>query len=47
MSTKAYESHELTLNLTLPSTNYILSLFKKIKNKYKDNLTFVLMFNLG
>ena len=47
MSTKACESKELTLNLVLPSTDYILSLFKRLKNEYKDDPTFVLMFNLG
>jgi len=47
MLTKACESRESTLNLTLPSTDYILDLFKKIKTEYKDNLTFVSMFNSG
>ncbi len=47
MSTKACESRESTLDLTLPSTDYILALFKKIKSKYKDNPTFVSMFNSG
>ena len=47
MLTKACESRESTLNLTLPSTDYILDLFKKIKTEYKDNPTFISMFNLG
>jgi len=47
MLTKAYESRESTLNLTLPSTDYILDLFKKMKTEYKDDPTFVSMFNSG
>ena len=47
MLTKACESRESTLNLTLSLTDYILDLFKKIKTEYKDNLTFVSMFNSG
>ena len=47
MSTKACESKESTLNLCLPVTNYILTLFKKHKNLHKDDPMFVLMFNSG
>jgi hypothetical protein len=47
MSTKACELRELTLDLTLPCTNYILAFFKRYKNKYKNNLTFATMFNSG
>jgi hypothetical protein len=47
MSTKACESHELTLDLTLPSTDYILALFERMKTEYKDDPTFALMFNSG
>ena len=45
MSTKAYESRELTLDLTLPCIDYILALFERYKNEYKDDLTFATMFN--
>jgi len=47
MSTKACESRESTLDLTLPSTDYILALFEKMKSEYKDNPTFASMFNSG
>ena len=47
MSTKAYESRESTLDLSLPCTDYILSLFKKHKDIYKDDPTFATMFNSG
>jgi len=47
MSTKAYELRELTLDLSLPYTDYILSLFKRLKDEYKDDPTFALMFNSG
>lgn len=47
MSTKACKSKESTLDLILPSTDYILSLFERLKNEYKDDLTFVSMFNSG
>jgi hypothetical protein len=56
MSTKACESRELTLDLSLPCTDYILSLpctdyilslFKKHKDIYKDDPTFATMFNSG
>ncbi len=45
MLTKAYKLRELTLDLSLPCTDYILSLFKRLKDEYKDNPTFTLMFN--
>jgi hypothetical protein len=45
MLTKAYKSKELTLDLSLPYTNYILSLFERFKTNYKDDPVFVLMFN--
>jgi hypothetical protein len=44
---KACESKELILNLSLLYTNYILSLFKKHKDTYKDDPIFVIIFNLG
>jgi hypothetical protein len=47
MLIKAYESKELTLNLSLPYTDYILSIFKKYKDVYKDDPTFTTMFNSG
>ena len=47
MSTKACESHESTLDLTLPSTDYILALFERMKTEYKDDPTFASMFNSG
>ncbi len=47
MSTKACESKESTLDLVLPSTDYILSLFERLKNEYKDDPTFTSMFNSG
>jgi hypothetical protein len=46
MSTKAYKLKELTLNLSLPCTDYILALFERYKDEYKDDLTFTLIFNL-
>ena len=45
MLTKAYESRESTLDLSLPYTDYILALFKRYKDEYKDNPTFAIMFN--
>ncbi len=45
MSTKAYESRESTLDLTLLYTDYILTLFEHYKDEYKDNPTFTTMFN--
>ena len=47
MSTKAYEARESTLDLSLPYTNYILALFERYKDEYKDNPTFATMFNSG
>jgi len=47
MLTKACELKELTLDLSLPCTDYILALFERYKDEYKDDLTFALMFNLG
>ena len=47
MLTKAYESRESTLDLSLPCTDYILSLFEKHKVIYKDDPTFATMFNSG
>ena len=47
MSTKAYELRESTLDLSLPYTDYILSLFERLKDEYKDDPTFALMFNSG
>jgi hypothetical protein len=47
MSTKACESRESTLDLSLPCTDYILSLFEKHKDIYKDDPTFATMFNSG
>ena len=47
MSTKACESKQSTLDLTLPSTDYILSLFEKLKAEHKDNPIFSPMFNSG
>ena len=47
MSTKVCESKESTLDLVLPSTDYILSLFERLKNEYKDDPTFASMFNSG
>jgi hypothetical protein len=47
MSTKAYELKESTLDLSLPCTDYILSLFEKHKDAYKDDPTFATMFNSG
>ena len=47
MLTKAYELRESTLDLSLPYTDYILSLFKRLKDEYKDDPTFALMFNSG
>jgi hypothetical protein len=43
--TKAYESQELTLDLSLPYTDYILALFKYHKDEYKNNPTFIIIFN--
>ena len=45
MSTKACESKDLTLDLILLCTDYILSLFEKLKDEYKDDPTFSAMFN--
>ena len=45
MSIKAYESKDLTLDLILLYTDYILSLFEKLKDEYKDDPTFSAMFN--
>ncbi len=45
MLTKACESKESTLDLYLSITDYILTLFKKYKNLYKDDPTFASMFN--
>ena len=45
MSTKACKLRDLTLDLSLPCTNYILSLFERLKDEYKDDLTFASMFN--
>lgn len=42
---KVYESKESTFDLSLPYSNYILSLFKCLKSQYKDNLTFTSIFN--
>ncbi len=39
------ESKESTLDLCLPVTDYILTLFEKHKNLYKDDPTFASMFN--
>jgi hypothetical protein len=47
MLTKACESRESTLDLSLPCSDYILSLFERLKNKYKDDPTFTSMFNSG
>jgi hypothetical protein len=47
MLTKACELKELTLDLSFPYTDYILSLFKKYKDTYKDDPTFTTMFNSG
>ena len=47
MSTKACESRESTLDLTLPCTDYILALFERYKDEYKDDPTFATMFNSG
>jgi hAT family C-terminal dimerisation region/BED zinc finger len=47
MSTKACESSESTLDLVLPCTDYILQIFEKHKNDYKDDPTFASMFNSG
>jgi hypothetical protein len=45
MLIKAYESKESTLDLSLPCTDYILSLFERFKTNYKDDPVFALMFN--
>ena len=47
MLTKVCKSKELTLNLYLPVTDYILTLFKKHKTPHKDDPTFMSMFNSG
>ena len=47
MSTKACKSRDLTLDLSLPCTNYILSLFERLKDEYKDDFTFASMFNFS
>src|SRR6266542_6613466 len=47
VSTKACESSESTLDLVLPCTDYILQIFEKHKNEYKDDPTFASMFNSG
>jgi len=47
MSTKACESKQSTLDLVLPSTDYILSLFEKLKAQFKDDVIFAPMFNSG
>ena len=47
VSTKACESSESTLDLVLPYTDYILQIFEKHKNEYKDDPTFASMFNSG
>ena len=44
---KACKLRELTLDLSLPCSDYILSLFERLKNKYKDDLTFASMFNFS
>ncbi len=47
MSTKACKSKESTLDLSLPCTDYILSLFERLKDEYKDDPTIASMFNSG
>jgi hypothetical protein len=47
MLTKACELRESTLDLIFPYTDYILMLFERYKNKYKNDLTFATMFNSG
>jgi hypothetical protein len=45
MSIKACKLKDLTLDLILLYTDYILSLFKKLKDEYKEDPTFSVMFN--
>jgi sulfur relay (sulfurtransferase) DsrC/TusE family protein len=47
MLIKACESKESTLDLSLPCSDYILSLFECLKTEYKDDPIFVSMFNSG
>jgi hypothetical protein len=43
--TKTCESQESIFDLFFPCTNYILVLFEYYKNKYKNNPTFIIIFN--
>ncbi|KAH6696405.1 transposase-like protein, partial [Leptodontidium sp. MPI-SDFR-AT-0119] len=47
MSTKACESRNSTLDLTLPCTDYILSQFEAGQSIYKDDAIFGPMFRSG
>lgn len=47
MATKACESKQSTLDLVLPSIDYILAQFEKLKGVHKDNPIFSPMFNSG
>ena len=45
--TKVYELKESILDLSLLCSDYILSLFDRLKTQYKDDLTFISIFNSG
>ena len=45
MSIKACKSKDSTLDLILLCTDYILSLFEKLKDEYKEDPTFSTIFN--
>ena len=47
MSTKACESRNFTLDLTLPCTDYILAQFESCQSQYKDDTIFGPMFRSG
>ena len=47
IATAACESKTSTLDLTLPTTDFILEAFEKEKDRYKDDFTYTSMFNSG
>jgi hypothetical protein len=47
IATAVYESKTSILDLTLLTTDFILEAFEKEKHRYKDDLIYALMFNLG
>lgn len=47
IATAVYKSKTSTLDLTLPTTDFILEAFKKEKDRYKDDLIYTSMSNSG